>query len=373
MRMYIGNKKSRFFFLSAVTALSLSFAPCVMAQSNDVNGIPDLNSPNPAEPSQDIEQSDLSATSADNIIVPSNAAADLGAATINEDALLQNVLESAQQDPNSRQKKLEQQARELAFDAAVNGLLPLKPDEIRELLKRYDNSTEAAQTPFRDAPRPEVTVQTISLDPGTPPPVIKVAPGHVTTLSMIDLSGAPWSIQDVSWGGDFDILQPEEGGHVLRISPLGAYKRGNLSMRLVDLNTPITFVLETHQDVVQYRFDARIAEYGPEAAVPIIDGGGITTAAGNAELTSILDGVPPGAAKKMMVNGVDGRTSAYSIDGKIYLRTPLTLLSPAWDNSVNSVDGLKVYTIPETPVVLLSDNGKVVRASISEAEDEGAL
>lgn len=310
------------------------------------------------------------ADKAENDVVNPFASTDLSIIDVDNNPALQDALLDAQIDPTERQKKLEQQARELAFDAAINGLLPMKPAEIRELLKRYDSSTEAAQTPYRDAPKPEITVQTVSLDPGVAPPVIKVAPGHVTTLSMLDISGAPWSIQDVSWGGDFDILQPEDGGHIIRISPLGAFKRGNMSIRLIDLSTPITFVLETHQDVVQYRFDARIPEYGPKASIPIIDNGGIQIAAGSGSLNAVLDGVPPNGSVKMVVDGVDGRTSAYLIGDKVYLRTPHVLLSPAWDSSVNSVDGLKVYTIPDTPVLLLSNNGKIVRASLSEAPED---
>ena len=284
---------------------------------------------------------------------------------------LEEVMSEVQVSPEERQRQLEEQARDLAFDAAINGLLPLKPGEIRRLLETYDESTTAAQTPLLDAPKPEVTVQTVSLDPGVQPPVIKLAPGHVTTLSMLDQTGAPWPILDVSWGGDFDVLQPEGGGNVIRISPLGAFKRGNMSIRLTELSTPITFMLETHRDVVQYRFDARIPKYGPDAVIPIIERGGLNTlAAGNTDLVSVLDGTPPGGAERMTVEGVDGRTSAYKMGELVYIRTPFTLLSPAWSNSVASADGLNVYTIDDTPVILLSDGGKMVRATIREAEEE---
>jgi protein PhnA len=35
-----------------------------------------------------------------------------------------------------------------------------------------------------------------------------------------------------------------------------------------------------------------------------------------------------------------------------------------------ATNGLKVYTIPETPVLLLSDNGKMVRATLSQKADD---
>jgi intracellular multiplication protein IcmK len=65
---------------------------------------------------------------------------------------------------------------------------------------------------------------------------------------------------------------------------------------------------------------------------------------------------------------VDGRTTAYEYESKTYVRTPLTLLSPGWSGSVSSADGMNVYAIANSPVLLLSDRGSVVRAGLSEKE-----
>lgn len=281
------------------------------------------------------------------------------------DAITQDEL--ATLTPVERQKLIEAQAKRLAYDAAINGLFPLKPDQIRNVLRKYDETTEAAQRPIKKAPEPEITIQNVSLDPSAMPPMIKVAPGFVTTLSILDITGEPWPIQDISWGGDFDILQPEEGSNLVRITPLGKYKYGNISMRLVDLKTPIVFRIQAFDDVVQYRFDARIPKRGPGAAIPLIESQPVSAVAGeDMNLIQILDGVPPSNATVLSVKGTDGRTSAYRIAGQVYLRTPLTLLSPAWSQSVASADGVKVYALNNAPVVLLSDAGRVFRASLSE-------
>jgi intracellular multiplication protein IcmK len=68
----------------------------------------------------------------------------------------------------------------------------------------------------------------------------------------------------------------------------------------------------------------------------------------------------------MTVDGVDGRTSAYNLAGRLYLRTPLTLLSPTWQSSAQSADGMKVYVLDNAPVLLLSDQGTMVRAMIKK-------
>lgn len=276
-----------------------------------------------------------------------------------------NPFAEAPPPPPRTPEQIEAEIRGRAFNAAITGLLPMRPQEIRRLLETYDQTQQAVEVPIYPYPEPEVAIQTISLDPGVRPPEIKVATGHVSTLNMLDITGAPWAIQDVSWAGNFELVQPEPGGHVLRITPMSEFAYGNISMRLVGLSTPVTFILKAHRDTVQYRFDARIPRYGPLARAPIIEGG-VELVAGTSTLGSILDGVPPGGAQRLDVNGVDGRTTAYLYNGQTYVRTPLILLSPGWSSSVSSGDGMNVYQLGEAPVLLLSDQGRVVRARLSE-------
>ncbi len=265
--------------------------------------------------------------------------------------------------------QLQKEIRTEAYDAAITGMFPLSPDQIQTLLKRYDKTQRAAATPPYDTPEPEISVQNISLDPGMPPPVIKTAVGNVTTLNILDATGAPWPVQDVTWAGDYEIVEPEEGGHIVRITPMSHFARGNIVIRLLTLKTPLTMTLETGRDVVQYRVDARIPEYGPFANAPLMQGAKSSLVAGSPDLTSLLDGVMPGGMAKLEVTGVDGRTTAYTGGGVTYVRTPLTLLSPAWKSSVSSADGMNVYALTNAPVLLLSDGGEFQRATLKEKED----
>lgn len=264
------------------------------------------------------------------------------------------------------QKKKQDDA---TFDEALKMLLPLRPEQIRKLLDSFKDSRQAAEAPIAE-PTPKVQVETVSLDPSQSPSVIKTSTGRVTTLTILDATGSPWPIQDVSWAGKFDVAGPEEGGHVIRITPQTTHGIGNISIRLVDLITPVTFTLQAGLDEVYYRFDARIPKQGPLAKIPLIEYGGLKTSVGTDEnLVQILDGTPPSGSEKLKVEGVDGRTNVWRVSGRIYLRTSLTLLSPSWDSSVTSADGMNVYALSDTPVILLSDEGRVVRAHI--AADEG--
>ncbi len=264
-------------------------------------------------------------------------------------------------------EEVQEGIRQDAFDAAITGLFPLRPSDIEVLIHRYDKTQRTVEKPIHGYPTPEVRVQTVSLDPGVMPMTIKTAVGHVTTLNLLDVTGAPWPIQDISWAGNFEVTEPEEGGHVIRITPLELVAYGNISIRLLTLKTPITIALRTDKDSVQYRVDARIPEYGPYASAPLIDGGS-ERVAGNKLINAVLDGTPPQGAVRLDVTGVDGRTSAFRIGQFVYVRTPLTLLSPGWERSVSSADGMNVYALNDTPVLLLSDRGRFQRAGLRAKE-----
>ncbi len=254
--------------------------------------------------------------------------------------------------------------RDEAFESAVGALLPLTPDEIRRLLDRLDASQRAASSfPQGVEPEAEVVVHTVSFDPSRPPPVVYVHAGFVSTISIVDASGQPWPIADYGVGGSFDVPPPGEGGHILRVTPQTRHGQGNLSVRLAELATPLTFRLVSGTPTVHYRFDARVPQFGPNAEMPLIEQG-LARAAGDPVLMTILDGVPPPNAEPVEVAGVDETTRAWRIGEQLFLRTSLTLLSPSWEKSVTASDGMRVYALVETPVMLLSDNGLMVRARL---------
>jgi|MDSW01.1.fsa_nt_gb intracellular multiplication protein IcmK len=263
---------------------------------------------------------------------------------------------------------LEAEIRGEAFNAAVNGYFPLRPDEIRRFLEVYDEVKQASNTRIYPYPQPESKVAQISLDPHDEPAVVKMAAGLVTTISMLDATGQPWPVENMTWAGDFEVVVPQEGGHRIRITPLSEYAYGNVSMTFEGLSAPVILTLATQREMVHVRFDARIPALGPFAKPPLMGDTGPHIQAGSVEVVSVLDGTLPNSAVTLQVTGTDGRTKAYKMNERVYLRTPLTLISPAWMESAASADGMNVYVLEDTPVVLLSEKGKVVRAFISEKE-----
>ncbi len=273
----------------------------------------------------------------------------------------------AQAQADNDEHKREQEHSSKSFDKAERGLMPMSPDQVRELMRRLEQTQSAAQIPYAGPPKGQTRVSTLSLDPGVEPPQINLNSGYVTTIAMVDATGEPWPILDVGVGGNFEVSPTQAGTHVVRVMPLTRMGTGDLSVLLKDLPTPVIFRLSSGGPNVDLRYDARIGKMGPGAKPQIISRPRLE--AGDETLTLLLENAPPNAAKRVKVSGLDSRTKAWSIGDKVYVRTPLSLLSPAWNASVASADGTTVYEIGSAPVLLMSDNGAMVRAQISRDED----
>jgi intracellular multiplication protein IcmK len=290
---------------------------------------------------------------------------DLNAATMANPAAQQ--AEEAALQAEAEQTAREQQHIRQSYDRASNGLLPLSPDQIRDFMHRLEDTQKAAQPPSGGPPKGNVKLVTLSLAPGVDPPQINLAAGYVTTITIIDATGEPWPILDAAVGGNFEVSPTQASSHVVRIMPLTRTATGNLSVVLKELSTPIIFRLSAGGPSVDMRYDARVPLPGPGAKLPLIDRPRLE--AGDETIILLLDNAPPPSAKRMKVNGVDPRTMAWMIDSHVYVRTPLTLLSPAWDASVSSADGMTVYEIGDAPVLLMSDNGAMIRARLLRDDD----
>jgi intracellular multiplication protein IcmK len=273
----------------------------------------------------------------------------------------------AQAEADAAQAKRDLEHNRKSYTKAATGLLPLSPDQIRGFMQKLQQTQEATVPPFEGPPKAQMRIVNVDLDPGSEPPTVHLAAGYVTTINILDSTGEPWPILDVGVGGNFDISPTKADTHIVRIMPLTRYSSGNLSVLLKDLTTPVVFRLaaDTTTDV-DMRFDARIPKFGPGAKIPIVDHSRLE--AGDETIMAFLANMPPKDAKRVKILGLDARTMAWSLGEHVYVRTPITLLSPAWNASVNSADGMAVYEIGDAPVLLMSDNGAVVRAHVVRDE-----
>jgi len=248
-----------------------------------------------------------------------------------------------------------------AFASTVHNMLPLTPDQIRTLRYLLNQSQQAASEYPGTPPLPTSSTVTVNLAPGATPPVVRLSAGYVTSIVFADATGAPWNISAYDLGNPKDFnVQWDKVSNTLMVQALDHYQGGNLAVMLKGLDTPIMVTLMPGQRAVDYRTDIRVPRLGPNAN-PVYSG---TPDAASPNLLNVLDGVPPDGAQQVQVQG--GEAQAWMIDNHLFLRTPLTVLSPAWIAATSSSDGTNAYELPNSPVILASQNGAMVKLTVSQ-------
>lgn len=255
----------------------------------------------------------------------------------------------------------EEMIENLAYEQVEKQVFPMQEKEIIKIHDKYKKIELAKTTDPQTPPKPVATSQFVNLSPGSTPPVIRLAQGFVSSLVFLDSTGAPWPISAYDLGDPsaFNIVW-DKTSNTLMIQASKLYNYGNLAVRLEGLNTPVMLTLIPGQKVVDYRVDMRVQGYGPNAQIASISDNLPPHA--NRILLHILDGVPPNGSTRLTVSGGDAR--AWILKNKMYVRTNLTILSPAWLASMTSADGMHAYEMQKSPVILVSWHGKVMQLKV---------
>lgn len=254
----------------------------------------------------------------------------------------------------------EEKISRLAFKQMLEQLFPLSPEQIVALRKKY-NETELAKTvTSQTPPKPVATSQFVNLSPGSSPPIVRLSKGFVTSLVFLDSSGAQWPIEAYDLGDPRTFnIQWDRTSNVMMIQAMQQYNYGNLAIRLRGLNTPVMITLIPGQKAVDYRIDMRVQGYGPNAHVPT---GDMLPPSVHKELLGLLDGVPPTDSRELEVVG--GAAQAWMRGSTLFLRTRHQVISPGWFATLRSADGMHVYRLAKTPLVLVTQHGRIKRLKI---------
>lgn len=274
------------------------------------------------------------------------------------------------------------------YEAARNNAIPLTPAMIQDLKRRYDAVQQARTgddgTSFMATPMTRSI--NASLGPGGVTTIIETVPGYPTAITFLDSTGQPWPIAwdtnglPVGGGGPsngsagpsgpaidaigLNVSVPFKGSNVLQLQPNSPYLRGGVLVTLKGAPKPLSFMIVSGKGQYDANMTVQVSGRGPDAREDIITRPD-TPETGAPYLTAMLDGVPPANAVPLSVQGVSpDAVRAWSMGGKVYIRTSYTLLSPEWTASEDGSDGTTIYAVPETPVVLLSADGQTVAAHL---------
>jgi len=252
---------------------------------------------------------------------------------------------------------------EEAFAKTMQNSMPMTPSQIKTMRKMYDSSQKAAASYPGTSPKPTSSSIIVSLAPGATPPLVRLRAGYVSSLVFVDSTGQPWPITAYDIGNpstyNLQPTTPDGKTNTLMIQSKSSYEPGNLAVMLSGLNTPVMLTLMPGQQAVDYRVDFRVPGLGPNAQV--VDNGMPQSA--DPMLLSFLDGVAPTGSKLLKLKG-GGDSQIWLYAQHLYLRTRLTLMSPSWRSKMSSPDGTHAYELEKTPIVLVSDHGKMMQLNV---------
>jgi intracellular multiplication protein IcmK len=277
-----------------------------------------------------------------------------------------------------------------AAQKAVQDAIPLTPEMIEELGRRFNATQRAKEESVIELAAPINRQVNVSFAPGAATSIVNTVKGYPTAVSFFDSTGQPWPIQwdtnsnpaavaggtncttpNSNAGGPsvaaigFYVCTPTKGSNVLEITPLSLSPRGGLVVSLEGAPKPITFLLATGGGRYDANLSVHVADRGPHARAEIMTRADVPET-GAPFLTGMLQGVPPADAVPLGVEGISpDDLRAWRLGKNVYLRTRYTLLSPEWTAS-EAEGGLTVYAVPQTPVILFSVNGRTVSASLKD-------
>ena len=247
---------------------------------------------------------------------------------------------------------------------------PLAPNEIRQLHEDFDE-TRRAKAEELVTPIPRISSISVDLSPGGATPVVHTMRNQASSLVFLDATGAPWPLAarprlasagyfDVQWlGGTSDVV----------VTATSSYESVGMAVFLKGLPTPIMVELNSGEPdssaktrVIDTRLDIRVPGRGPNAKASFMG----TSRIGMYDdvLQQFLDGIPPNDARRVSIEGSSPtHTEVWTLGDSLYLRTPLEIRS-AFEQTMSSADGMHIYKLDPTPLIMVSDGGENVSLTL---------
>lgn len=248
------------------------------------------------------------------------------------------------------------------FEDILSGALGMTAEQIRELRRQADARQRAASEFPRTPPKPVTTQISASTAPGSAPPVVRLFPGFASSIVVTDSTGQPWPIENFAVGhkDNFDVRRLDAGnGSVLSVVPLGYQAQSNLILYLKGLATPIAVSFIAGQKEVDFRADLRVQGRGPNSLISVT---GLPEST-NTQLLSLLEGIAPSDAKSLRSSTPEVK-AWLGKNGRMFLRTHLSVISPLWYGSVRSADGTNAYEMKPAGTVLVMKNDKIEQINV---------
>lgn len=238
-------------------------------------------------------------------------------------------------------------------------------DEYREVIDAYERGKAGLYAKGAKVVRRRVMV---GLSPDSEVPEIRLNAENVGAMVFTDSLGSPWAVADVLVPSEL-VAQKHENMVILRPNAGNGqgqarrFARGSVTVLLEGLASTVTFSLSYGMSKeVDGQIEAQVQARNPAAVVSAVQGGGIEP---DEVFGLFLDGEPPKQAMK--IKTTSRVVDAWMYQGRLYVRTNLSLHSPAFRSYGGSSSGMNVYRFDRVPsIVNAIQDGAIVAVGIGE-------
>lgn len=244
-----------------------------------------------------------------------------------------------------------------------DALLGVTPEQIRELRRMLD-ARQRASSELVNPPKPVTGSVSVSLSPGATPPVIRPYMGSTSSFVVVDSTGAPWPVENFRIANqDLFPVNRLDGpqGSAFTIDTTVPYGQSNLVLKLAGVPAPVVISLVAGQREHDARVEVRIQGRGPNSTVSA----GSLMAGTDSRLLPVLDGIAPSGGKPLNVGGLEGVRAWLLPSGRLLVRSPVKIVSPASTTFVVSADGTHVYEFAQTTQLLGLVDGQFVQMTVN--------
>ena len=248
---------------------------------------------------------------------------------------------------------------------AVDEIAPLTPEQVRQVRRMLDERDRALDENLagKAPPRPSSQIYQLDLSPSSDsaPPVVRATPGQGVVVSFLDATGKPWPIEVADNANASGLTVNKFTEHQLSIFVNNQRVIGNVLVALRGLPTSIGFSVVAGQDRTDYQVQMVVPRFKDGVPTNVISSGSVP-AVGTADLFNFLLRAPPAGARELKVMGLPGVYAWQTSPSKMVIRTEATLTSAIRHFSL---DGVGVYEVPLSPLVVGTLNGRYVEMNVS--------
>jgi hypothetical protein len=248
---------------------------------------------------------------------------------------------------------------------SIDRIAPLTAEELIRLrteLARRDAAMHE-NVSGRAPPRPTASVYMLDLSPraDVAPPVVRVSIGQGAVVSFLDATGNPWPIRVADNYNKVGFHMSQFTDHQLSFSLLQRNAMGNVMVALEGLPSAVGFTVVAGQPSTDYQVNMVVPKFKNGVPANVIAQESIP-AVGTSDLYDYLLRTPPKTARVLQVAGMPGTFAWQTSPSKMVVRTQAQLTSAT---RYFSLDGVTVYEVPLSPLLMGTFNGRYVQLQIS--------